>query len=327
MDILKKLKDQARRDLKRIVLPEGEDPRIVEGAAIAAKEGIAHPIVLGAANEAPPPGVEWISIATSEKLDEYANALYEERKHKGVDPHKARELARDHIYFGTLMVNLGHADGLLAGADHATSDTLRPGLQIIKAAPGMTTVSSFFLMVVPDFRYWGDGVFLFADSGLNPHPTAEQLADIAIASADTAKAILDDPQPRVAMLSFSTKGSAKHPDVDKVVQATRIAQQRRPDLQIDGELQGDAAIVPGVASRKCAGSPVGGKANVLIFPDLDAGNIAYKLVQRMANAEAIGPIVQGLKKPVNDLSRGCSVEDIVNAIAVTAVQAQGLKAD
>lgn len=327
MDILTKLKDQAKRDLKRIVLPEGEDSRIVEGAAIAAKERIAHPIVLGAANESPPPGVEWISIAASEKLDKYANALYEDRKHKGVDPHKAKELARDHIYFGTLMVRLGDADGLLAGADHATSDTLRPALQVIKAAPGMKTVSSFFLMVVPGFQYWGDGVFLFADSGLNPNPTPEQLADIAIASADTAKAILGDPQPKVAMLSFSTKGSAKHPDVDKVVQATCIAQQRRPDLLIDGELQGDAAIIPGIASRKCSGSRVGGKANVLIFPDLDAGNIAYKLVQRMANAEAIGPIVQGLKKPVNDLSRGCSVEDIVNAIAVTAVQAQGVNAD
>lgn len=327
MDILKKLKDKARQDLKRIVLPEGEDARIVDGAAIAAKEGIARPIVLAAAKESPPPGVECISIATSEKLDEYANALYEERKHKGVDPHKARELAKDPIYFGTLMVQLGHADGLLAGAAHATSDTLRPALQIIKAAPGITTVSSFFLMVTPDFRYWGDGVFLFADSGLNPNPTADQLADIAIVSADTAKAILGDPQPRVAMLSFSTKGSARHPDVDKVVEATRIAQERRPDLLIDGELQGDAAIVPGVASRKCPGSPVAGKANVLIFPDLDAGNIAYKLVQRMANAEAIGPIVQGLKKPVNDLSRGCSVEDIVNAIAVTAVQAQGIKPD
>ncbi|MDP2898607.1 MAG: phosphate acetyltransferase [bacterium] len=325
MDILTKLKDQARRNPKRIVLPEGEDERIVEGAARAAQEGIAHPIVLGGPTEATPPGVEWIHIETSESLDEYAAALYEERKHKGVDLHKAKELVRDHIYFGTLMVRLGRADGLLAGADHATSDTLRPALQIIKAAPGITTVSSFFLMVVPGFRYWGDGVFIFADSGLNPNPTAEQLADIAVASADSAKAILGDPQPRVAMLSFSTKGSAKHPDADKVIEATRIARQRRPDLQIDGELQGDAAIVPGVASRKSPGSPVGGKANVLIFPDLDAGNIAYKLVQRMANAEAIGPIVQGLKKPVNDLSRGCSVEDIVNAIAVTVVQAQSLR--
>ncbi len=322
MDILEKLKEQARRDPKRIVLPEGEDDRIVRGAVRAAEEGIARPIVLGSPMEAPPEGVEWITIPTSDKLDEYASALYEQRKHKGVDPHKAKELVRNHLYFGTMMVKVGHADGLLAGADHATGDTIRPALEVIKAAPNIKTVSSFFLMVVPDFRYGGDGVFIFADSGFNPDPTTEQLAEIAITSADTAKSLLGDPNPRVAMLSFSTKGSARHSRVQKVVEATRIARERRPDLLLDGELQADAALVPDVAKRKCPESPVEGRARVLIFPDLDAGNIAYKLVQRMANAEAIGPILQGLAKPVNDLSRGCNVEDVVNAIAVTVVQSQ-----
>lgn len=323
MDIIAKLKERARRDPKTIVLPEGDDHRIVEGALRAAREGIARPIVLGEVREVPGINVQWITPEASEKLDEYGERLFELRKHKGLDRETAKETVRDPLYFGTMMVKLGDADGLLAGANHATSETLRPALQIVKAAPGIKTVSSFFLIVAPHCCYGSEGVFLFADSGMNPDPTSEELADIAITSAETAKVIIEDPQPRVAMLSFSTKGSAKHPRVEKVVEATRIAKEKRPDLLIDGELQVDAALAPEVAAKKCAGSPVGGRANVLIFPDLDAGNIAYKLVQRMADAKAVGPILQGLDKPVNDLSRGCSVEDVVAALAITVVQAQG----
>ncbi len=323
MDIVAKLKERARRAPKTIVLPEGEDHRIVEAALQAAKEGIANPIVLGEVRELPGINVEWIDPERSDKLAKYGQSLFELRKHKGMELETAKQTIRDCLYFGTMMVKLGDADGLVAGANHATSETLRPALQIVKGAPGIKTVSSFFLMVVPYCQCSSEGVFLFADSGMNPDPTSEQLADIAIVSAETAKLVIEDPEPRIAMLSFSSKGSAKHARVDKVVEATRIAKEKRPDLLIDGELQVDAALAPEVAARKCPGSPVEGRANVLIFPDLDAGNIAYKLVQRMANAQAIGPILQGLDKPINDLSRGCTVEDIVCAIAITVVQAQG----
>jgi phosphate acetyltransferase len=252
---------------------------------------------------------------------EYANGFYELRKNKGVTIEQAEKTVKDPMYFGTMMVKLGHADGLVSGAVHTTGDLLRPGLQVIKTAQGISTVSSFFIMLVPDSTYGSNGMFLFSDCAVNPNPTAEQLAAIAISTAETAKNLCS-MEPKVAMLSFSTKGSADHELVEKVRKATDIAKQLRPDLQIDGELQLDAAIVQKVAEQKAPGSSVAGQANVLIFPDLQSGNIGYKLVQRLAKAEAIGPVCQGFAKPINDLSRGCNVEDIVNVVAVTAVQAQ-----
>lgn len=330
MNISEKLRLRAKKEIKTIVLPEGEEPRMIIAAQKIYQEGFANLIFLGnkkkimnTANNLSvnfPNSIEIIEPESSEKFNMYAEKYYELRKNKGVNIKDARDLVKNPLYFGTLMVNQGHADGLVAGSITSTGDVFRPALQIIKTAKSVNIVSSSFIMVVPDCKYGENGIMLFADCALFPDPNPEELADIAIASANTAK-ILIGIKPRVAMLSFSTKGSANHPLVDKVLRATEIIKNKVPDLDIDGELQADAALVPEIGIRKAPHSKIAGKANVLIFPDLQAANISYKLVERLAKAEAIGPISQGLRKPVNDLSRGCSVDDIVNVVAITALQA------
>ena len=329
MAIIDKIKAKAKSDVKHIVLPEGEETRNVQAAVMIMKEGLAKLTLLGnpdkvkeVAAGADLTGIEIIDPATSDKCAAYAAALYELRKAKGMTEEQAAALVKDPMYYGIMMVKLGDADGLVSGAIHSTGDMLRPALQVIKAKPGMKTVSSCFLMECPNKTYGQDGVMIFSDCGVIPNPTAEELANIALGAADSARS-LAGMEPRVAMLSFSTKGSAKHDNVTKVQEATRIAKEMAPDLMLDGELQLDAAIVESVGQLKAPGSPVAGKANTLIFPDLQAGNIGYKLVQRLAGAEAYGPILQGIAKPCNDLSRGCSADDIVATVAITAVQAQG----
>lgn len=333
MELMKKIWESAKADKKKIVLPEGSEARTVVAAQKIADEGLAMPILIGNKEEilkagkeqgVELKGVEIIDPEVSPKLNEYIEAFYELRKNKGMTMEKAEKIVKDPLYFATMMVKLDDADGMVSGAVHTTGDLLRPGLQIIKTAPGVSVVSSFFIMLVPGSSYGEQGMLLFSDCAVNPNPTAEQLASIAIATAETAKNLCK-MDPKVAMLSFSTMGSADHELVDKVRVATERAKELRPDLDIDGELQLDAAIVPKVASQKAPNSNVAGKANVLVFPDLQAGNIGYKLVQRFANAEAIGPVCQGFAKPINDLSRGCSSEDIVNVVALTAVQAQATK--
>lgn len=329
MSFIDTIKARAKADIKTIVLPETEDRRTYEAAAQVLKEGIAK-IVLVGSEEAVKKGSEGLDLtgaiivdpATSDRTDAYVEKLVELRAKKGMTPEKAREiLLNQYLYYGVMMVKMGDADGMVSGACHSTADTLRPCLQILKTKPGTKLVSAFFLMVVPNCEYGADGTFVFADSGLNQDPNPEELAAIAASSAESFQ-ILVGKEPIVAMLSHSTMGSAKHALVDKVVEATRIAKEQNPGLKLDGEFQLDAAIVPSVGASKAPNSDVAGKANVLIFPNLDAGNIGYKLVQRLGGAEAYGPMLQGIAKPVNDLSRGCSWQDIVGVVALTAVQAQ-----
>lgn len=328
MSFLDEMKQKAKSNKKKIVLPEGTDLRVLTAASMAAKEELAEVILVGskadilkAAGEIDLSQVTIIDVLTAEKKEEYIESFYELRKTKGITKEQAREFMKDPVYFGNMMIKNNDADGLVSGAIHSTADTLRPALQIIKTAPGTRLVSSFFIMVIPNCEYGQDGVFLFSDCGLNENPNAEQLSEIAISSAHTMKNLLGIT-PIVAMLSYSTYGSANSELTQKVVQATALAKQKAPDLQIDGELQVDAALVASTAKRKAPNSTVAGHANVLIFPDLNAGNIGYKLTERLAKAQAYGPVTQGLAKPINDLSRGCKAEDIIGVIAMTAVQAQ-----
>jgi phosphate acetyltransferase len=326
---MEKIYARARAAQKRIVLPEGTDARVVKAAAEIKARGLAVPIVLGDPetvrklaqdNGADVSGIEIIDPASSAKRRQYADTLYELRKSKGMTAEQAFDLAGKVTYYGVLMVKSGEADGMVSGATHSTADTVRPALQVLKTAPGVSIVSSSFIMIMPDASFGEDGLIMYADCGLVINPDARQLAEIAVTTGKTLRTLFGI-EPRVAMLSFSTKGSGKDPLVDKVIEATRIAKEKSPDLAIDGELQADAALVPWVGQSKAPGSPVAGKANVLVFPDLQAGNIAYKLTERLAKAEAYGPVLQGIAKPVNDLSRGCDAEDIVNVAAITAVQA------
>ncbi|HKL79158.1 MAG TPA: phosphate acetyltransferase [Mobilitalea sp.] len=331
MGFIDEIKLKAKQNMKTIVLPEAEDKRTLLAANIALKEGLANIVLIGNEENIKKDaqslnldlsGAKVIDPNHFEKLGTYIDLLVELRKSKGMTTEMAKELlTKDFLYFGVTMVKAGDADGMVSGACHSTADTLRPSLQILKTAPGTKLVSAFFLMVVPDCEYGENGIFVFGDCGLNQNPTAEELAAIATSSAASFESLVG-VEPVVAMLSHSSMGSAKHTDVDKVVEATRIARASNPELKIDGELQLDAAIIPSIGSSKAPDSKVAGKANVLIFPDLDAGNIGYKLVQRLAKADAYGPMTQGIAKPVNDLSRGCSFEDIVGVIAITAVQCQ-----
>ena len=328
MTFLDKAKAKARRQVRTIVFPEGDEKRTVAAAAILRREGLADPVLIGsgeavarAANEAgvSTDGITVIDPETSPETSRYAQELFELRKAKGMTPQEADTLSRDPMYFGVMMVRLGDADGLVSGAVHTTGQMLRPALQIIGPKPGVSVVSSCFMMILPDESIGENGLLLYSDGVVNPCPSAEQLAEIALTSADTARAVCGIEEPRVALLSFSTKNSASHELVSKVQEAAAIAKEKAPELKLDGELQFDAAIVPEVGAVKAPGSPVAGRANVLIFPDLQSGNIGYKITQRLGHAQAFA-ILQGLAKPCNDLSRGCSVEDIVNTAVMTAAQ-------
>ncbi len=328
MGFIEEIKKRAQQNKKVIVLPETNDIRTLEAAAIILEQDVANIVLVGNEEEIKKMGkgldlskAKIVDPNNSEKLEDYINLLVEIRKSKGMTPEQARELlTKDSLYYGVTMVKAGDADGMVAGAVNSTANVLRPSLQILKTAPNTKLVSAFFVMVVPNCEYGANGTFIFSDAGLNQNPNSEELAAIVGSSAKSFELLVEE-EPIVAMLSHSSMGSAKHADVDKVVEATKIAKDLYPDIKVDGELQLDAAIVPSVGSSKAPDSSVAGKANVLVFPDLDAGNIGYKLVQRLAKAEAYGPITQGIAKPVNDLSRGCSAEDIVGVIAITAVQA------
>ncbi|BDC99037.1 phosphate acetyltransferase [Persicobacter psychrovividus] len=330
MSLIEKIKESAKSINKRIVLPEGEELRTLQAADIITEQGLAQLILLGnpetIKSEAARLGLKNIDKVTivnpldHPKKQAYADILYDLRKAKGMTPEKALQTVENPLYMATLMLKAGDADGEVAGALNSTGDVLRPAFQVIKTKPGVSVVSGSFVMIVPEYNNGEDGVFVFADCGVTPNPDAKQLAQIAISSAETARTVAQI-EPKVALLSFSSKGSAKHEMVDKVIEATEIAKQMAPDLLIDGELQGDAAIVEAVAASKAPNSPLKGQANVLVFPDLNTGNIAYKLVQRLAKARAFGPLLQGVAAPINDLSRGCSIDDIVNTVAITANQA------
>ncbi len=330
MSFIDTIIERAQGDVKRIVLPEATDVRVLTAARELTDRKIVEVILIGDQAEVEKSaqengvdisGITLVDPATDDRTKSYEEAFYELRKHKGMTPEKAAEQMLDPVYFGVMMVKQKEADGLVSGAIHSTSDTLRPALQIVKTAPGTKLVSAFFLMIVPESPYGADGTFVFADSGLNENPDAEQLSEIALSSAQSFETLVGK-EAKVAMLSYSTKGSAKSELTEKVVEATRLAKEKAPDLALDGELQLDAALEASVAKSKAPDSTVAGQANVLIFPDLNSGNIGYKLVQRLAKAEAYGPVTQGIAAPVNDLSRGCSADDIVGVAAITAVQAQ-----
>lgn len=330
MNFMEKTIQRAMADKKTIVLPEGNDKRVVTAAAEVLKRGIANVILLGSESEVKSvaggldlSGAQIVDPANTPLHDDYAKTFYEMRKAKGMTPEKADEMMKDLTYFGVMMVKKGAADGMVSGACHSTANTLRPALQIVRTASDAKLVSSYFLVSVPDCEFGDNGTFVFADCALNINPNPDELSEIAIASAKSFKTVVG-AEPKVAMLSFSSYGSGKDALVDKVVEATKLAKEKAPDLLLDGELQADASLVPSVGKSKAPDSKVAGQANVLVFPDLNVGNICYKLVERLAKANAYGPILQGIAKPVNDLSRGCKAEDIVGVIAITAVQAQNV---
>ncbi len=328
MDFIQEIREKAQQKKQKIVLPESEDIRILKAASFLAKENLAHIILVGKEDEIQARSdKEGITLSEVEIIDpdrfpekeDYAETLFQMRKEKGMSKEEAENLVNAPLYFATLLVQKGYASGSVAGANNSTGDVLRPAMQIIKTAPGISVISGAFIMLL-ESEFAPQGKLIFADCAVNPEPDAEQLAQIGVASAQTARNIAG-LEPRTAFLSFSTKGSAEHPLVEKVFQATEKAKKLDPQGDYDGELQADAALVPAIGNKKAPDSPIAGKANVLVFPDLQSGNISYKMVERLAGAEAVGPILQGMAKPVNDLSRGCSVDDIINLVAITALQA------